>query len=93
MKFKVCKGMLFIEPPVCSSESIATTCLKRHHLVNFYNELVIQLRIAERLINTSIIKEIKEDKRTEVENIESNIIELLRGSILPLLHIAVSIHS
>ena len=91
MKFKVCKGMLFIEPPVCPSEY--TTCLKRHHLVNYYNELVIQLGIAERLINTSIIKEIKEDKRTEVEDKESKIIELLRGSILPLLHIAVSIHS
>ena len=91
MKFKVCKGMLFIEPPVCSSES--TTCLKRSHLINYYNELVIQLRIAERLINTTIIKEIKEDKRTEVENKESKIIELLRGNILPLLHIAVSIHS
>ena len=92
MKFKVCKGMLlFIEPPVCLSES--TTCLKRSHLVNYYNELVIQLRIAEHLINTSIIKEIKEDKRTEVKNKEGKIIELLRGSILPLLHIAVSIHS
>ena len=91
MKFKACRGILFIEPPVCPSES--TTCLKRSHLINYYNELVIQLRIAERLINTSIIKEIKEDERTEVKDKESKIIELLRGSILPLLHIAVSIHS
>ena len=90
MKFKVCRGItLFIEPPMCSNN--ATTCLKHSQLVNYYNELVIQMRIAERLLNTSITTEIREEKRNEVEKNETKIIELLRGNILPLLNTAVSI--
>ena len=91
MKFQVCRGILFIEPPECPRN--ATTCVKRSQLVNYYNELVIQLRIAERLLNTRITTEILEEKRNEVEKNETKIIELLRGSILPLLNIAVSLAS
>ena len=81
--------LLFIDPPKCNASSI---CLKRTKLINYYNELVIQLRIAERLINTSsITREIREDNRTDVEKRERTIIELLRGNILPLLHFSVSI--
>ena len=69
----------------------ATTCPNRSQLVNYYNELIIQLRIAEHLMSTSITREIREDNRTYVENQERKIIELLRGNILPLLHFSVSI--
>ena len=82
--------LLFIDPPKCNASSI---CLKRTKLINYYNELVIQLRIAERLINTSITREIREEKRNEVKGREEEIVELLRGRILPLLSIAVSIAS
>ena len=80
---------MFRDPPnhnICKADN----CLKRTLLTNYYNELVIQLRIAEHLINTSITREIQEEKRNEVEKKETKVIELLRGSILPLLNIAVS---
>ena len=80
---------MFRDPPnhnICKADN----CLKHTQLTNYYNELVIQLRIAEHLINTSITREIREEKRSEVEKHETKVIELLRGSILPLLNIAVS---
>ena len=87
MKYKVCKGLVFLDTP-----DLNATCLKltRTLLVSYYNELVIQLKIAEYLMNTSISKEIREDKRAEVEKRERKIIELLQESILPLLDIVVS---
>ena len=72
---------------VCQS---TTTHLKCSQLVNYYNELVIQLRIAELLINTSISREIQESNRTEVENRQRKVIGLLRENILPLLNVVVS---
>ena len=69
------------------------TCLKRSQLVNYYNELVIQLRIAEILINTSISREIQESNRTEVEKRQRKVIELLCENILPLMDVVVSVYS
>ena len=66
------------------------TCLKRTQLISYYNELVIQLKIAEHLVNTRICKEIREDYRAKVEKQERSIIKLLQESILPLLDTAVS---
>ena len=68
----------------------AATCLKRSQLVFYYNELVIQLRIAETLINTSISREIQERWRTQVENRQRKIIKILRENILPLMDVVVS---
>ena len=91
-KFNVCREIQSFTLPSCVNDCReATTCLTRSHLVSYYNELVIQLRIAQHLINTSITREIPKDNRTEVEEKEINIIKLLNESILPLLHITVSI--
>ena len=90
-KSKACRGILFHDIPrsaLCKEPDI---CLNRTQLVNYYNELVIQLRIAEHLVNISIIREIQEKYRTEVENKERKIIELLHHRILPLLHFVVSV--
>ena len=93
-KFNMCREIQSFTLPSCDDDCReSTTCLKRTHLVNYYNELVIQLRIAEHIVNTSITREIRKDNRTEVEKKQIEIIELLRGSILPLLHIAVSMYN
>ena len=76
-------------PPVQRTVYNAT-CLKRTQLISYYNELVIQLKIAEHVVNTSNSKEIQEDSMAEVEKQERKIIKLLQESILPLLDIAVS---
>ena len=91
MKFKACT--VFCDLPsypieTCCQE--ATNCLERTQLVKYYNDLVIQLRIAEHLINASISKEILKKSRATVETAERKIVELLYKSILPLLDIAVS---
>ena len=67
----------------------ATTCLKRSQLVDYYNKLVIQLRIAETLVNTSVSREIQENWRTRVEKRQRKVIELLRENILPLMDVVV----
>ena len=84
------RGILFPDPSTHDNKCKADNCLKRTQLINYYNELVIQLRIAEHPKNTNITREIWEEKRNEVEKYETRIIELLRKSILPLLNIAVS---
>ena len=84
------RGILFPDPSTHNNRCKADNCLKRTQLINYYNELVTQLRIAEHLKNTNITREIWEEKRNEVEKYETKIIELLRGSILPRLNITVS---
>ena len=90
MKYKACRGIIFLDIPELTVNNGTCVELTRTLLVSHYNELVIQLKIAEHLINTSIYKEIREDYRVEVEKRERKIIELLQESILPLLDIAVS---
>ena len=87
MKYKVCKELIFRDAPKCHK---ATTSLKRSQLVDYYNELVIQLRIAENFINTSISREIQESKRAQVEEAQRKVIKLLRENILPLITVVVS---
>ena len=86
-KYKVCRELIFSKVTNCQK---VTTSLKRSQLVNYYNELVIQLRIAENFTNTTISREIQESHRTEVENRQRKVIELLRENILPLLDVVVS---
>lgn len=52
-------------------------------LVNFYNELVIQLRLAQHNLNTTIVKE-------EYLSEQLKVIKLLGESILPALETTVS---
>ena len=89
-KYNVCRELVFRYMPPMQRTGYNATCLKRTQLISYYNELVIQLKIAEHLVNTSISKEIREDYRAKVEKQERNIIKLLQESILPLLDTAVS---
>ena len=61
-------------------------------LTNFYNELVIQLRLAQYNLNVSIALEVKEEKLRDAMELEAKIIKLLNESILPALETTVSSH-
>ena len=89
-KYNICRELVFHYMPPVQRTVYNATCLKRTQLINYYNELVIQLKIAEHLVNASISIEIQEDSMAEVEKRERKIIKLLQESILPLLDIAVS---
>ena len=59
-------------------------------LIDYYNELVLQLKLAEHNLQTAIDLEIKEANRSESLDKERNIIRLLNESILPALEFTVS---
>jgi len=63
------------------------TALKYGHLAKYYNELVLQLKLAEMIVNESslIAREVVEAERAEVLDIERNIIRLLNETVLPVL--------
>jgi len=82
---------MFYDTPGATVCTNTTTCLKRTELVSYYNELVLQLRIAEHLVNTSLSREINETYRIIAEKRQRKIIELLHKNILPLLDIVVSV--
>ena len=74
----------------CTSNSNAN--LTYSHLINYYNELVIQLRLAQYNLNVSIALEVKEEKLSYALKREEQIIKLLNESILPALETTVSSH-
>ena len=55
-----------------------------------YNELVVQLRLAEYNLNVTITLEVKEERSSEAIKNEKRIIKLLNESILPALEATVS---
>ena len=59
-------------------------------LTNYYNELVVQLRLAEYNLNVTIALEVKEEHLSEAIKNETRIIKLLNESILPALEATVS---
>jgi len=59
-------------------------------LANYYNEFVIQLRLAEHNLNVSLALEVKKDDLTKGLERETKIIEILNESILPALEFTVS---
>jgi len=63
------------------------TTLEYGQLAKYYNELVIQLKVAEMIVNDSslIALEVVEAERAEVLDIERNIIHLLNETVLPVL--------
>ena len=63
-----------------------------HKLAIYYNELVIQLRLAQYNLNDSIALEVKEEKLSYAFRREEQIIKLLNESILPALETTVSNH-
>ena len=74
----------------CKSNSNAN--LTYSQLTNYYNELVIQLRLAQYNLNVSIALEVKEEKLSYAFRREEQIIKLLNESILPALETTVSNH-
>ena len=59
-------------------------------LSNYYNKLVLQLKLAEYNFNTAIDVEIKDNYRNESLKKQKQIIRLLNESILPALEFTVS---
>ena len=74
----------------CKDHSITT--LTYSQLTNYYNELVVQLRLAQYNLNVSIPLEVKEESLSKALKEEEQIIKLLNESILPALETTVSQH-
>ena len=70
-----------------SKDSIAN--LTYSQLTDYYNEFVLQLKLAEHNLEVAIDMEIKESKRSESMEMERNIIRSLNESILPALEYTV----
>ena len=88
MERKVCIGRIFTSNHVsCDDESNSLTYAQ---LTDYYNELVLQLKLAEHNLKVAVNFEIKEVYRTESLKKESDIIRLLKDSILPALEYTVS---
>ena len=68
------------------------TTLTYSQLINYYNELVIQLRLDQYILNVSIALEVKEEKLSYELKREEQIIKLLNESILPAIGTTVSSH-
>jgi len=65
--------------------------LTRSELTNYYNELVLQLKISQSFLINNIAKEIQVEYRMDVEETLKQIINLLDRNILPRLELSVSI--
>ena len=70
-----------------SKDSISN--LTYSQLTDYYNEFVLQLKLAEHNLEVAIDMEIKESKRSESMEMERNIIRSLNESILPALEYTV----
>ena len=73
-----------------NSLSASEYTLTYSQLANYYNELVIHLRLAQYNLNVSISLEVKEESLSEAMREEEQIIKLLNESILPALETTVS---
>ena len=80
------------EPTEDSCKDNDNTTLTYSQLINYYDELVIQLRLAQYNLNVSIALEVKEEKLSYALKREEQIIKLLNESILPALETTVSSH-
>jgi len=88
---KVCRGRIFNSKAVydvCEGQSGSVLSLE--HLTEYYNELVIQLRLAEYNHNESIEMEVTENFTKAALDDEEAIIKILNESILPALEFMVS---
>lgn len=68
----------------------STPDLTYSELTDYYNELVLQLRLAEHNLNESIHLEIDESSKHDALQKQREIIKLLNESILPALQFTVS---
>ncbi|XP_065906017.1 uncharacterized protein [Dysidea avara] len=94
MERKICRGRIF------NGEAVVDTCkgrghstLSRAHLIKYYNELVIQLKLAEQNYNVSIAKEIKQNYTKAALDNEAVVIKILNESILPALEFMLQLGS
>ena len=78
------------EPIEDSCKDNDNTSLTYSQLIDYYNKLVIQLRLAQYNLNASIALEVKEEKLSYALKREEQIIKLLNESILPALETTVS---
>ena len=79
----MCKGVIFHKQSTVDPKCKEAATVKRSQLVNYYNELVIHLRIAEHLVNTSSVSsEIQESNRAQAEKTQKIVIELLRKQMV-----------
>ena len=67
-----------------------TSSLTYSQLTNYYNEFVLQLKLAEHNLEVAIDLEIQESKRSNSIEKERNIIKSLNETILPALEFTVS---
>ena len=89
----MCRGRVFkVNPSKDSCKSHSNPTLTYSQLTNYYNELVIQLRLAQYNLNVSIALEVKEEKINDALKREEEIIKLLNESILPAIETTVSSH-
>ena len=71
-------------------KNCSTSNLTYSELVNYYNELVLQLKLAEHNYHAAINVEIEKDYKDESFKREEKIIRLLNETILPALAFTVS---
>ena len=83
---KACLGLTFTDKCKDSRSSNLTYS----ELSNYYNKLVMQLKLAEYNFNTAINVEIKDESKSESLKKQKQIIKLLNESILPALEFTVS---
>ena len=74
----------------CKDPNGKDITLTYSQLTNYYNELVIQLKLAEHNLNVTIDLEVKEEHLNNTLESEKKIIKLLNESILPVLEATVS---
>ena len=88
MQRKACMGLTFTNNSAfCNNNKSNLTYSK---LADYYNELVLQLKLAEYNLNTAISSEIKNINRSEALETQRKIIKLLNETILPALEFTVS---
>ena len=88
---KVCRGRVFnVKAAVAHDSCKNHGTLTYSQLTSYYNELVIQLRLAEYNLNVTIDLEVKEEHLNKALEAEKIIIKLLNESILPVLEAIVS---
>jgi len=75
-----------------TKEECKNITLTYEQLAKYYNEFVVQLRVAEMIASNPglIAREVVEEKRLEVMETEKRIIQRLNGTVLPVLQYTVS---
>lgn len=81
-------GRIFTNSTSCDDDNKSS--LTYAQLTEYYNEFVLQLKLAEHNLKFAVNLEIKEDQINKSLNQEREIIKLLNESILPALEYTVS---